>query len=66
MYERQDDIRRRGLKEISVNLDKREIESNSGGQKRDKNRFRWIDEDQAEINKMGLKEIDNERILSFV
>ena len=38
-------------------LDKKEIESDSGGQKRVKNRYRWIDEDQAEMKKMGLKEI---------
>ena len=47
----------RGLKEIYVNLDKQDIERDSGGQKRDKNRYRWIDEDQAEIKKIGLKEI---------
>ena len=48
MYERQVETRRKGLKEIHVNLDKQKIESNSGGQKRDKNKYRWIDEDQAE------------------
>ena len=55
--ERQAEIRRRGLKEIYVNLDEQEIERDSGGQKKVKNRHRWIDKDQAEIKKMGLKEI---------
>ena len=32
-------------------MEKQEIERDSGGQKRDKNRYPWIDEDQAEINK---------------
>ena len=73
MYERQAQIRRKGLKEIYVNLDKQKIESNSGGQKRDKNRYRWINEHQAEKqngverdrNKSGLtkryKEIEVDR-----
>ena len=59
MYERQVETRRKQLKEIHVNLDKQKIESNSGGQKRDKNRYRWIDEDQAE-KKNGVERDRNQ------
>ena len=47
----------KGIEREYVHLDKQEIERNSSGWKIDKNRYRWIDEDQAEVNKMRLKEI---------
>ena len=63
IYERQAEIRRRGLKEISINLDKQGIEDDYGGQKINENRNRWIDEDQAEIGKRQKQiQVDMRRI----
>ena len=39
-----------------MNKRQKEIVCDSGGQKRDKNRYRWIDDDYDEVKKMGLKE----------
>ena len=58
IYERQAEIRKRGLKNMYVNLNKQEIERDSGGYTRDRNRYWWIDEGQTEMKKMCLKEID--------
>ena len=41
-----------------MNKRQKEIESDSGGQKRDKNRYRWIDDYFDEVKKIGLKESD--------
>ena len=53
------DRQKNGLKKIykEIEVDIQEIKRDSGGLKRDKNRYKWIDEDSAEIMKMEMKDI---------